>query len=126
MNKTGVYDGFSSNYSGAGFSGMRFKFHGVSDADFDKWVETARAGGGALNRDDYLALEKPSEREPVRRYSNVPTDLYKAILNRTIVSDALCVTPVEPYKAPVANSPVAAVTAVVASDAVVEKGVQAK
>ncbi len=91
-----------------------------------KWVESARAGGGALNRDDYLSLAQPSERDPVRRYSAVPSDLYKAILNRTIVSDALCVTPVEPYKLTMENSPVAAVTAVVASDAVVEKGVQAK
>ncbi|MGK5066054.1 Cytochrome bo(3) ubiquinol oxidase subunit 2 precursor [compost metagenome] len=126
INKPGVYKGFSANYSGAGFSGMRFKFHGVNDADFDKWVASARAGGGALNRDDYLSLAQPSERDPVRRYSAVPSDLYKAILNRTIVSDALCVTPVEPYKMTVADSPVAAVTAVVASDAVVEKGVQAK
>ena len=126
INKPGVYDGFSANYSGAGFSGMRFKFHGVSDGDFDKWVATTRAGGGALNRDDYLTLAQPSERDPVRRYSNVPVDLYKAILNRTIISDALCVTPVQPYKVALADSPAALVTAAVAGDAVVEKGVQAK
>jgi cytochrome o ubiquinol oxidase subunit 2 len=29
INKAGVYDGFSANYSGAGFSHMRFKFHGL-------------------------------------------------------------------------------------------------
>ncbi|KAB8038191.1 ubiquinol oxidase subunit II [Janthinobacterium aquaticum] len=126
MNKVGVYDGFSANYSGAGFSGMRFKFHGVNDADFDKWVATTRAGGGALNRDDYLALAKPSERDPVRRYSNVPVDLYKAILNRTIVSDALCVTPVQPYKLAAAETAAAPATAVVAANAAVEKDVQAK
>src|SRR3546814_14190438 len=28
INRPGVYDGFSANYSGAGFSGMRFQFHG--------------------------------------------------------------------------------------------------
>ncbi|MDU6239650.1 MAG: ubiquinol oxidase subunit II, partial [Bradyrhizobium sp.] len=32
INKPGVYRGFSANYSGAGFSGMRFAFHGLSDA----------------------------------------------------------------------------------------------
>ena len=32
MNAAGNYEGFSSNYSGAGFSHMRFRFHGVSDA----------------------------------------------------------------------------------------------
>ena len=126
INKPGIYKGFSANYSGAGFSGMHFKFHGVNDADFDKWVATTRAGGGALNRDDFLTLAQPSERDPVRRYSNVPVDLYKAILNRTIVSDALCVTPVQPYKLASADSPVALATPVVAGNAVVEKGVQAK
>ena len=29
MNLPGDYEGFSSNYSGAGFSGMRFRFHGL-------------------------------------------------------------------------------------------------
>ncbi|TIN44526.1 MAG: ubiquinol oxidase subunit II, partial [Mesorhizobium sp.] len=27
INKSGDYEGFSANYSGAGFSGMRFAFH---------------------------------------------------------------------------------------------------
>ena len=49
---------------------MRFKFHGLSDADFDDWVAKVKAGGGALDRADYLELEKPSEREPVRRYGD--------------------------------------------------------
>ena len=30
INKPGDYEGFSANYSGAGFSGMQFKFHGLS------------------------------------------------------------------------------------------------
>ena len=29
INQPGDYEGFSANYSGAGFSDMRFKFHGV-------------------------------------------------------------------------------------------------
>ena len=32
----GDYDGFSANYSGAGFSDMHFKFHGLSAADFEQ------------------------------------------------------------------------------------------
>jgi cytochrome o ubiquinol oxidase subunit II len=39
MNRRGDYDGFSANYSGAGFSGMRFKFHGLSASDFDRWTD---------------------------------------------------------------------------------------
>jgi cytochrome o ubiquinol oxidase subunit 2 len=32
LNKPGVYDGMSANYSGAGFSDMRFKLRGVMQA----------------------------------------------------------------------------------------------
>jgi cytochrome o ubiquinol oxidase subunit 2 len=90
MNQPGVYDGFSANYSGAGFSGMHFKFHGLSPADFDRWVQGVKAGNTALTRSDYLQLEKPSEREPVRRYASVAPDLYKAILNRCVASGQMC------------------------------------
>jgi cytochrome o ubiquinol oxidase subunit 2 len=90
INKPGVYDGFSANFSGAGFSHMRFKYHGVSTADFDAWVAKTKAGGGNLNRADYLALEKPSEREPVRRYGAVEDALYTAIINRCVEPGSTC------------------------------------
>jgi cytochrome o ubiquinol oxidase subunit 2 len=91
INKAGEYEGFSANYSGAGFSGMRFKFHGVNEADFEQWVKTAKAGdGGALGRDAYLKLEQPSNRDPVHRYASVSEDLYDAILNRCVESNRMC------------------------------------
>ncbi len=93
MNKAGEYEGFSANYSGAGFSHMRFKFHGMSDADFANWVQGARAGaGGALTREAYLQLEKPSEREPARRYASVDPELYRRILNRCVDAGKMCMT----------------------------------
>ena len=36
INQPGDYEGFSANYSGAGFSDMRFKFHGADDGDFEQ------------------------------------------------------------------------------------------
>ncbi|WP_052451952.1 ubiquinol oxidase subunit II [Noviherbaspirillum autotrophicum] len=89
INKPGAYEGFSANYSGAGFSHMRFKYYGMSNADFESWVQKARAGG-EFKRTDYLALEKPSEREPVRRYGKVESDLYHAIVNRCVAPGATC------------------------------------
>jgi cytochrome o ubiquinol oxidase subunit 2 len=88
INRAGEYEGFSANYSGAGFSGMRFKFRGVSQNEFDDWVRTIRADGQSLANEDYLQLEKPSEREPVHRYSMVANGLYDAILNQCIHSPA--------------------------------------
>ncbi|WP_242107559.1 ubiquinol oxidase subunit II [Luteimonas aquatica] len=89
MNAPGEYEGFSANYSGAGFSGMRFKFHGLSQDGFERWVRTVR-GGAELGRSDYLQLEKPSEREPVRHYAGVASGLYRAILNRCVDTDRMC------------------------------------
>jgi cytochrome o ubiquinol oxidase subunit 2 len=90
MNKTGVYDGFSANYSGAGFSHMRFKYHGVSDADFEAWVAKTRAAGGELTRAAYLALEKPSVADSVRHYGTVAPALYKAVVNRCVAPGTVC------------------------------------
>jgi cytochrome o ubiquinol oxidase subunit 2 len=86
INRPGDYEGFSANYSGAGFSGMHFKFRGLSGGDFEHWVQSAKTAGRELNNQGYLQLEKPSERDPVRRYSIVTAGLYDAILNQ-------CVTP---------------------------------
>ncbi|MEG0976371.1 MAG: ubiquinol oxidase subunit II [Comamonas sp.] len=90
VNKTGVFKGMSSHYSGAGFAGMTFKFHGLSNGDFDAWVQKAKTEGKTLNRAEYLNLEKPSERDPVRLYANVDDTLYHAILNRCVPEGKMC------------------------------------
>ena len=90
INKTGVYDGFSANFSGDGFSGMRFKFYGMSDQDFDAWVAKARKSTDSLDRDTYLRLAEPSEREPVHFYSSVDAHLYEAIMMNCVATGQSC------------------------------------
>lgn len=90
INKAGKYAGFSANYSGAGFSGMRFAFLGVSDAEFDKWIAKAKLEGASLDRAAYLQLEKPSEREPVRRYASADASLFDAIINMCVEPSKMC------------------------------------
>jgi cytochrome o ubiquinol oxidase subunit 2 len=84
MNHPGEYEGFSANYSGAGFSGMHFKFRGMSREDFKKWVADAKGAGQQLDSAGYLALARPSEREPVHRYALATADLYDSILNQCV------------------------------------------
>jgi len=91
INEPGVFEGFSANYSGAGFSDMRFKFHGTSNADFDAWVAKVKDANTKLDRDAYLALEKPSHKEVVRYFGGVAPDLYGAILNRCVAAGTMCV-----------------------------------
>jgi cytochrome o ubiquinol oxidase subunit 2 len=91
INRVGVYQGFSANFSGAGFSSMKFDFRGVAAPDFDAWVQQAKSGGTTLDRATYLALEKPSERGPVRRYASVAPGLYEAIVNRCVAPGTMCI-----------------------------------
>lgn len=90
INAPGNYEGFSANYSGAGFSGMKFRFHGLSQQDFDGWIKQNKDAGGKLDRPTYQALEKPSEREPVRRYGDVEPNIYHAILNLCVDPNKMC------------------------------------
>ncbi|WP_199556431.1 ubiquinol oxidase subunit II [Sandaracinobacteroides hominis] len=90
FNRPGSYRGFSANYSGAGFSGMRFHAHGLSQADFDRWISDVRAGGGRLDRMAYLELERPSENVPVIRFAQVERDLFHAVLNLCVEPGKMC------------------------------------
>jgi cytochrome o ubiquinol oxidase subunit 2 len=91
MNKAGVYDGFSANYSGAGFSDMRFKYHGVSQADFDAWVEKTKASSTALNRAEVVALDKPTIKHPIMHFGTVDKGIYDLILNRCVAEGSVCI-----------------------------------
>jgi cytochrome o ubiquinol oxidase subunit 2 len=91
QNRPVVAEGFSANYSGAGFSDMRFPYKGVAQGDFDNWVQSVKAGGGELNRAQYLTLEKPSVREPIHRFGTIDPSLYNAALNRCVAEDSVCI-----------------------------------
>ena len=90
INKAGVFPGLASHNSGAGFSGMTFKFHGLSDAGFAQWVQQAQAEGKTLDKSTYLQLAKPSERDPVQRFARVDVDLYDRVLNRCVEEGQVC------------------------------------
>ena len=90
INEVGSYDGFSANYSGEGFSHMRFKFLGMSEENFEEWVAKVKTEGDELSRPVYKVLEKPSEKNPVHYYRSVASELYDAILNRCVDAGSVC------------------------------------
>ena len=92
INHPGKFDGFSANYSGAGFSNMRFQFLGMSQQDFDNWVQVNKSNVNILTRSSYLALEKPSIKEPVHFYGSVSPDLFGAVINRCVDSKDMCMS----------------------------------
>lgn len=90
INKEGIFHGLASHYSGSGFSGMTFKFHGLTQEGFEQWVAKAKTEGQPLNRDSYLQLAKPSERHPVTRFASVEDGLYDRVLNMCVEEGAIC------------------------------------
>ncbi|WP_297801804.1 ubiquinol oxidase subunit II [uncultured Brevundimonas sp.] len=90
INRPGDYVGFSANYSGDGFSNMRFAARGVDDQAFEQWIAKVRAGGTPLDRETYLELERPSEKVPVIYYSAVEPTLFNAVVNMCVQPGKMC------------------------------------
>lgn len=85
-------EGYSANYSGAGFSYMRFRLLGLDEAGFERWVGEARSGGRTLALDTYRELLKPSERVPVMRYAGIDRDLFRRIVERCVEPGSACMS----------------------------------
>ncbi len=56
----GQYPGLSAQFSGDGFSGMRFTVVSTSTDAFAAWVSTAKSQGPVLDGAGYAELSKPS------------------------------------------------------------------
>ena len=92
LNRPGEYQGMSANYSGAGFSDMKFRLRGVDDAAFAGWVAQARGSGRALDLATYRRLERPSEKVAPMHFAAVPGDLFQRILERCIAPGVPCMS----------------------------------
>lgn len=89
-NKPGAYEGFSANYSGAGFSHMRFRFHAMDKAGFDRWVTKVKVSGATLDRAAYAKLERPSEKVAPMYFAGVEPRLFHAALNMCVQPGKRC------------------------------------
>ncbi|MDP5280054.1 ubiquinol oxidase subunit II [Sphingomonas sp. DG1-23] len=92
LNRPGQFEGFSANYSGAGFSDMRFKLYGVDQGGFDGWVTRVKASGPPLDTKGFLALEKPSEKVPAMYFSGAEADLFERVYKRCVRPGTPCMS----------------------------------
>lgn len=76
----GDYAGVSANYSGVGFSGMKFTARASSQYEFDQWVRTVRMSPDVLSIDEYAKLAEKSRNNEVSHYSSVHRGLYDKII----------------------------------------------
>jgi cytochrome o ubiquinol oxidase subunit II len=83
--KPGEYPGISANFSGDGFSEMRFVVKSVSSDEFNAWLEQARGAGAALDTAGYAELAKPSTAVPTTTYRSVDRKLFERIIDQTVV-----------------------------------------
>jgi cytochrome o ubiquinol oxidase subunit II len=80
----GEYPGLSANFSGDGFSRMRFVVKSVSADDFNGWLEQVRGAGSALDDAGYAELAKPSAAVPPTTYRSVDPGLFERVIDRTV------------------------------------------
>ena len=78
--RAGSYPGFSAQFSGEGFSAMRFNADAVPAAEFDAWIAKAKQDGGKLDPEIYGQLAKPSSAVPPMTYGDIGPDMFGAVL----------------------------------------------
>lgn len=81
-NEEGVFDGISANYSGSGFSGMKFKAIATSEQGFQDWVAKVKSAQAGLTEEGFPELAKPSENVPATYFSSATPDLFQHILTK--------------------------------------------
>ncbi len=79
--RPGTYLGLSAQFSGDGFSDMRFDVVAVQPDEFAAWTEKTRAAGGLLDSAAYDDALAPSSAVPPTTYGAVQGGLFESIVN---------------------------------------------
>jgi cytochrome o ubiquinol oxidase subunit 2 len=79
----GQYEGFSADFSGAGFSWMQFSTRILPRADFDSWVARTQASTDHLTYARFQRLARPTINQGAKPhyFSAVPADLFTQVYN---------------------------------------------
>ena len=77
--QTGTFEGLSAQFSGDGFSDMRFDVVSTEPEAFNDWVRTAKAQGGVLDPGTFAELVKPAPVDGSRTYAEVSEGLFDRI-----------------------------------------------
>jgi cytochrome o ubiquinol oxidase subunit II len=82
--RPGDYPGLSSNFSGDGFSDMRFMLHAVPAAEFQQWLGRTRSAASPLDAAAYARLAADNRDNSLRTYGNVDPHLFEHIVQQTM------------------------------------------
>ena len=79
--KTGTYPGLSAQFSGDGFSDMRFDVRAVPEEEYQAWLNSTRAGSEFLDTVRYAQLTTPSRHDEPATFGRVTAGLFEYIVH---------------------------------------------
>jgi cytochrome o ubiquinol oxidase subunit II len=77
--QTGTFEGLSAQFSGDGFSDMRFDLVSTDPDAFKDWLSAARTHGGVLDATTFAELQRPAPVEGSQTYAQVSAGLFDRI-----------------------------------------------
>jgi cytochrome o ubiquinol oxidase subunit II len=77
--QTGTFEGLSAQFSGDGFSDMRFDLVSTEPDAFKDWVGATKTQGGVLDAATFADLQKPAPVEGSQTYAQVSAGLFDRI-----------------------------------------------
>jgi cytochrome o ubiquinol oxidase subunit II len=75
----GTFEGLSAQFSGDGFSDMRFDLVSTEAGAFKDWVNATKTQGGVLDARAFEELVRPAKAEGVQTYAEVSEGLFDEI-----------------------------------------------
>jgi cytochrome o ubiquinol oxidase subunit II len=84
IDKAGRYEGISAQFSGPGFSDMRFAVTAGSIEEFERWLVEVRGRGGALDAATFTDLARPTRAGGEMTFGAVPADPFGAVAHGRI------------------------------------------
>jgi cytochrome o ubiquinol oxidase subunit 2 len=84
--RPGTFEGLSAQFSGDGFSDMRFDLVSTEAEAFKEWVDTTKTQGGVLDAATFEELERPAKAEGVQTYAQVSEGLFDRISSRSMAA----------------------------------------
>jgi cytochrome o ubiquinol oxidase subunit 2 len=75
----GTFEGLSAQFSGDGFSDMRFDLVSMTSEAFKDWVGTTKTQGGVLDASTFDELVKPAKADGAQTFAQVSEGLFDSI-----------------------------------------------
>ena len=81
--RPGSWPGISAQFSGDGFSDMRFEAVAVAPAEFTRWLAQVRSAGTPLDEARVASLARPGRLESPTSFAPVAPGLFERVMHRT-------------------------------------------